>query len=140
MHTKMAIVALVEPSVVEAGGPAPSPLEVLLQGHVGADEVGAADGRGVVVDDVTQREVDVRLDVLLVRRSRDTAAIIVVVVAWHADLRLGPPDGVAVAGEQLHHLTFRSGALVHKWSNGQCICSVCSESGEVVTLIMLGRC
>ena len=117
MHTKMAIVALVEPSVVEAGGPAPSPLEVLLQGHVGADEVGAADGRGVVVDDVTQREVDVRLDVLLVRRSRDTAAIIVVVVAWHADLRLGPPDGVAVAGEQLHHLMFKSGgrvALVHR--------------------------
>ena len=87
-----------------------SPLEVLLQGHVGADEVGAADGRGVVVDDVTQRKVDVRLDVLLVRRSRDTAAIIVVVVAWHADLRLGPPDGVAVAGEQLHHLMFKSGA------------------------------
>ena len=139
MHTKMAIVALVEPSVVEAGGPAPSPLEVLLQGHVGADEVGAADGRGVVVDDVTQRKVDVRLDVLLVRRSRHAAAIMVV-VAWHADLRPRPPDGVAVAGEQLHHLTFRSGALVHKWSNGQCICSVCSESGEVVTLIMLGRC
>ena len=116
MHTKMAIVALVEPSVVEAGGPAPSPLEVLLQGHVGADEVGAADGRGVVVDDVTQRKVDVRLDVLLVRRSRHAAAIMVV-VAWHADLRLGPPDGVAVAGEQLHHLMFKSGgrvALVHR--------------------------
>jgi hypothetical protein len=40
----------------------------------------------------------------------------VVVVAWHADLRLRPPDGVVVAGEQLHHLTSRaaSGALVQK--------------------------
>ena len=101
-HKKMVIPAI---SALEAGGAAPSSLEVLLQRHA------AADGRSVVVDHVTQGEVDVGLDVVLLRRGRDAdgaaamaAIVVVVVVASHAQLRLRPADGVVVPGEQLHHL------------------------------------
>ena len=87
---------------VKARRPAPSSLQILFQGGVGCNEVVAADRGGIIVD--IEREVDVRLDVILLRRGDVAAAMAAIVVGSHAQLRLRPADGVLVAGEQLHHL------------------------------------